>query len=323
MIQTLRHWFIPHHSNNFRARLLHLDVFAMYVVVFFLLSVSMRVVHKIDPTILGFATDIRVDQLLSLTNQKRIESNIEPLKLNALLSQAAAAKAADMFTNGYWSHTSPSGTTPWDFINSSGYVYSVAGENLAKNFSDSTGVVEAWMNSPSHRENILRGQYQDIGFAVVNGTLNGEETTLVVQMFGSRSGESLTQNVTQPTVATVVASPSPIALSTPLPIAQALIIDTSPTPEPQLIAPLQQVDNKVELLPLAQSVIKKPVVDMGVLLKQLTLGLSVLLMVVLVVDGIYVWHHKIPRLTGRNLAHIVFIGIIDGYIMFMSFGSII
>jgi hypothetical protein len=65
-----------------------------------------------------------------------------------------------------------------------GYQYEYAGENLAKNFLFSKNVVEAWMDSPTHRENVLRPEYTDVGFAVVNDVLNGEETTLVVQMFG-------------------------------------------------------------------------------------------------------------------------------------------
>ena len=184
MMDFLRHLLLPHHTNNFRAKLLHLDFFAMYVVLFFLISISFRTVHKIDPNILGFATDIHTDQLLNLTNQKRAEAGLTPLILNDKLSQAAAGKARDMFSKNYWAHNAPDGTTPWDFINGAGYNYSVAGENLAKNFSNSSGVVEAWMNSPSHRENMMRSQYQDIGFAIVNGVLAGEETTVVVQMFG-------------------------------------------------------------------------------------------------------------------------------------------
>src|SRR3989338_7182361 len=113
------------------------------------------------------------------------------LELNPELSLAAEKKAEDMFARNYWAHNGPNGSTPWDFIKGAGYTYIYAGENLAKDFQNSNDVVQAWMKSPSHRENILRKEYQDIGFAVVNGVLNGEETTLVIQMFGVSSSKSV------------------------------------------------------------------------------------------------------------------------------------
>ena len=68
-----------------------------------------------------------------------------------------------MFSKNYWAHFAPDGSTsPWDFIHQSGYNYIFAGENLAKGFTDANSVVAAWMNSPSHRENILSNKYKDV-----------------------------------------------------------------------------------------------------------------------------------------------------------------
>ena len=61
----------------------------------------------------------------------------------------------------------------------------MAGENLAKDFYDTEGLLKAWMNSPTHRENIINPKYQEIGIGVVNGILGGVKTTLVVQHFGT------------------------------------------------------------------------------------------------------------------------------------------
>ena len=101
------------------------------------------------------------------------------------MAEAAREKALNMFKNNYWAHYGPNGETPWQFVLEAGYQYEYAGENLAKNFLFSDGVMEAWMDSETHRENILRDEYTEVGFAVVNGLLEGEETTLVVQMFGA------------------------------------------------------------------------------------------------------------------------------------------
>lgn len=187
MINFFRHFFIPNESNNFRARTLHVDTLTLFL----FLSLAISAIYKVVPlsetakNVLGIAVDVNSTKLLELTNQQRQKHSLQPLKLNDKLSNAAFKKAKDMFAKNYWAHYAPDGKTPWDFILSSGFQYEVAGENLAKNFLYSDGVVEAWMQSPSHKDNILRSDYTDIGFAIVNGRLNGEDTTLVVQMFGT------------------------------------------------------------------------------------------------------------------------------------------
>lgn len=182
----LQHYFLPHHTNNHRAKFLHpSSLVALIVAVFgfqFLISVSS---HHL-PQILGYASQIPPSQIISLTNEKRQENGLPPLKLDPELTEAAAAKAADMFARNYWAHVSPIGTQPWYFITQAGYLYRYAGENLARDFSDPASVVNAWMASPSHRDNVLNSHYQDIGVAVVDGNLQGQDTTLVVQMFGTR-----------------------------------------------------------------------------------------------------------------------------------------
>ena len=330
MLNYLHHLFLPHQTNNFRAKLLHLDFFALYVFIFFLLSLSFRTLYRLDPNILGFATDIHVDQLISLTNQKRVEAGLAGLNLSAQLSAAAAAKANDMFAKSYWAHNSPDGKTPWDFINGAGYIYIVAGENLAKNFSNSGGVVDAWMNSATHRDNILREQYQDIGFAVVNGVLSGEETTLVVQMLGKPVVQ-----VTQVQAPVIIVSPLPVPVVAEVqageverevfPSPEAEIVKTErsePATAAAYVTPEEPLP-PLEISSLGQSVVRAPLLDIGRLTKQLTLALSSMLMLVLVLDGIYVWHHKIARAGGKTLAHLLFLFLFTGVIWFMSFGSIL
>ncbi len=321
----VRHFFLPHHTNNFRAKVLHLDFMAVYVVMFFMLSLLTRTVQRIDPNILGFATNIHVQQLLELTNQKRASSGISVLRLDPQLSQAAVKKAEYMFKNNFWAHNAPDGTTPWDFINNSGYVYTVAGENLAKNFSDSQGVVDAWMNSSSHKENLLRGDYQDIGFAVVDGTLGGEETTLVIQMFGKRltsvsqikpkSSPAPNEFITSVTAAEVSPQPAPIfqPVASPTPVASpAFLADVGGRSPKQL-----------EILPVGGSVVKKPLIDISSLAKKISLTLSTMLIFVLVIDGYYIWRHKITRIGGHTIAHLVFLFMLSGTVWVMSFGSIL
>lgn len=183
-IKTFIHrFFVPHEENNFRAKSLHTDFLTVYLVIAFLMMIAFKQgsIHNI----LGFATDISIEKLAQLTNEQRQKNNLSPLTINSTLSVAAQKKAENMFQENYWSHYSPDGKTPWDFILGAGYKYEYAGENLAKNFLFSNGVVDAWMNSTAgHRENILKKEYTEVGYAIVNGVLNGEQTTLVVQEFG-------------------------------------------------------------------------------------------------------------------------------------------
>lgn len=199
IINSLHHFFIPRHTNNYTAKLLHHDFLTIYLLAALLLTATVSHFQKTTGDVLGYATDVTVEKLYELTNEERAENNAPPLQYSADLEKAAKLKAENMFKENYWSHYGPAGETPWQFILESGYQYEYAGENLAKNFLFSDGIVEAWMNSPTHKENLLRDDYTDVGFAVVNGVLNGEETTLVVQMFGKPLYPSSAENITDVT----------------------------------------------------------------------------------------------------------------------------
>ena len=135
------------------------------------------------------ASSITPENIIALTNQERLGYGLNTLSTNAQLSAAALAKANDMFEKQYWDHFGPNGESPWQFIRAAGYDYVYAGENLAKGFRTAEGVHEAWMASPTHKANIVSGNYKDIGVAVVEGELLGKQTTLVVQMFGNLTSE--------------------------------------------------------------------------------------------------------------------------------------
>jgi len=178
------HHFLPHPEKKERAKFLSFKSFGIYIFLIVFLMGLFRILPTLLPGVLGYASNINVTDLLTDTNQMREKDRLEPLVFNEALSKAAYQKAMDMFEDDYWSHVAPDGKEPWDFILAENYDYTYAGENLAKNFSASSDVVKAWMESPSHRENLLNRNYKEVGFAVVNGTLGGIETTLVVQMFG-------------------------------------------------------------------------------------------------------------------------------------------
>lgn len=299
--QIVRHLFTPHYTNNHHARVLHIDAMFVYLLAFVLFRMIVHFGHTQFPDVLGFATDIRVEQLLASTNAKRAEVGLEPLVLDQRLSRAAALKAQDMFANNYWAHNSPNGKTPWEFVSAAGYRYRVAGENLAKNFSVSSAVVDAWMASPTHKDNVMRKDYKDIGFAVVNGVLAGEETTLVVQMFGA--GDSQLAYQMKPTVLT-----SSAAASSPLPL---IAVGTPATVAAQ--------NSSFGL----RGVFTRPRVDILGLSKYVTTGFAGLILLVVAIDGWFVYRRKIIRVSGHSVGHMAFFSVLLLLLQLAARGSVL
>lgn len=124
-------------------------------------------------------------KIIEETNKQRIENGLSALAENAQLSNAAAAKANDMFDKQYFEHISPTGTGPGELVSNYGYEYLVTGENLILgNFKDEAEMLDNWMKSPGHRANILNGSYSEIGVSVIKGVYKGEPVWIAVQEFG-------------------------------------------------------------------------------------------------------------------------------------------
>ncbi|MEA2065329.1 MAG: CAP domain-containing protein [Patescibacteria group bacterium] len=130
------------------------------------------------------ASNITVDNLIRLTNKERIKNGLKPLKADFTLKNAAEKKAEHLAENEYFAHTSPNGKTFIEWIKDAEYNYLYAGENLAMDFITAEGIVKAWMDSDSHRKNILNSDYTDIAIVSKETIFNNQPTIIVVQMFG-------------------------------------------------------------------------------------------------------------------------------------------
>ncbi len=106
-------------------------------------------------------------EVVRLVNQIRKENGLKALTQDWQLSRVARFKSKDMRDLGYFSHTSPTYGSPFDMMKSFGISYKSAGENIAKGYSTPEAVVNAWMNSPGHRANILNSSYTHIGVGYV------------------------------------------------------------------------------------------------------------------------------------------------------------
>lgn len=123
--------------------------------------------------------------VIQWTNTQRQKNGLPPLAENFKLNNSARVKAQDMFAKQYFEHVSPSGVAVGDLAKQAGYQFIVIGENLALgNFKSDQDLVQAWMDSPGHRANILNNRYRDIGVAVAKGRFEGRTVWLAVQHFG-------------------------------------------------------------------------------------------------------------------------------------------
>lgn len=103
------------------------------------------------------------EQVVALTNAHRQQAGLKPLQLNLALTAAAQAHSEDMALNDFFSHTGSNGSRAFDRITNAGYQYEIAAENIAVGYATPNSVVQAWMNSPGHRENILYPDLKEIG----------------------------------------------------------------------------------------------------------------------------------------------------------------
>ena len=181
----LKKYFIPHENNDHKPHFLRIKT--VIIILSIVLAVEtiflVPIVEFLSKT--NFFASILPYVVVDGTNDQRIQNNIKPLAVNPLLEKAAQLKADDMAEKGYFSHDTPEGFAPWHWLQIAGYDFSYAGENLAVNFFDSKDVVEAWMNSAKHKENILNSNFTEIGIAAVKGMYKGKEAVFVVQFFGT------------------------------------------------------------------------------------------------------------------------------------------
>ncbi len=295
--ELIGHFFVPTEKNNLRAKALHDDFLTFYLLIALVMVFLVKGPFGNFRNVLGYATDINIPKLYQLTNEERQKNNLPQLTYNDELAQAASKKAQDMFAKNYWAHYAPDGTTPWNFILASGYQYEYAGENLAKNFLFTQNVVDAWMASSSHRENILRGDFTDVGFAVVSGVLNGEQTTLVVQMFG------------KPVKAVARALPQTLETPAPGETKEATPSTNAVIPPNGIVLAQQQIKPKINLFNISFNT---------------TFVFLSLLMIVLATDFYFASKFHVIRFHSKNIANFIFLfTIFLGLLLFLTKGVIL
>lgn len=124
------------------------------------------------------------DEVIRITNEYRQQQGLPPLKENEKLNEAAMMRADDMFKRQYFDHVAPDGTDVTYTLSIVKYEYAASGENLALGyFKDSRDLVDAWMASEGHRENILKKNFTEIGVAHKIDIFEGKTQLIAVQVF--------------------------------------------------------------------------------------------------------------------------------------------
>lgn len=270
MKTVLHNHFIPHEGNDYQPHILQKTA-VIFMAVLLLLSFTLANMQSLFWTnsdwLLGAVLPAVI---VDLTNDNRDDGSLRSLARNAALDRAAQLKANHMAENSYFAHFAPDGTSPWFFFGQAGYSFVHAGENLAIHFVDSDDVVAAWMNSPTHRANILNGDFTEIGIGVAEGVYNGQKTIFVVQHFGApqqvaaapqppavvtevttqpapsetvAAADITTESIadepvtTPPSAPVLVPDPEPVVVTTPAAEAVPEPVETTivPDPEPEII----------------------------------------------------------------------------------------
>lgn len=189
-------------------------------------SAARYVAHTINPQPL--LASIAASDVIALTNTERSVSGLTPLTENAALRRAAQMKADDMAREEYYAHVSPDGEGLQYWLGQAGYRYLNAGENLVVDRTSAKQAVEAWMGSRTHRDNILRSQFTEIGVGIAEGKYKGQDTIYIVQMFGTPSRSTpvpapqrtpAPESVTKPVTVTITVPVTPPVLPVITPIA--------------------------------------------------------------------------------------------------------
>ena len=133
------------------------------------------------------AADSMAESIVAAMNRERAAHGLGPLRLEPRLTLAAEDRVQDMMRKHYFDHVSPDGVSPFTWVRARGYRYRMVGENLALGYRGSASVVNGWMRSPGHRENILQSGFDEVGIAIADASpQRGYRAPLVVALYARR-----------------------------------------------------------------------------------------------------------------------------------------
>jgi hypothetical protein len=315
MFSWFKKYFIPHEGNEHRPHFLRTPSIRLVIIIILALEVTTYFVPTLSYINMFGSSNMAAvlpAVLSTLTNEEREAEQLPDLTVNPLLTKAAEMKANDMATNGYFAHVSPDGKTPWYWIEQVGYNFEYAGENLAINFTDSQDVTNAWMASPTHRANIVKGQYTEIGTGVATGMYQGRETVFVAQMYASPE----------------IITPVPVSKVTSSPVGSApkkevaLVPNVKKIPNvlgeetivngvtKESVAPMTEINKTVPSVPAQPTFLQKAFASPNTTTSRILLVIFAVILLALLLNTFIKIKHYNPDLVTNGLVALALIGVI-------------
>lgn len=222
-------YYIPHHGNNHKPKIWHKH--SVRTIAGGLLALKLAlvvIVFSVTPAGAWLSPSVE-NEMLTLTNEYRVSLGAQALTRNSYLDSVARVRAQDMIDRNYFSHYTPDGKKPWEWVDSSQYNYDRFGENLAADFVTAKAVLDAFKLSPSHDKNVRNPAYRDIGIATVSGQLDGRQTNIMVVFYASLK-------TPKTVVVTPAATPKSVT-KVDKPVASAPVPTVKPSTKPARLSP--------------------------------------------------------------------------------------
>lgn len=292
---TLKYYLIASEKNDYEPWIMKPIALAIFMIIIWTLRIF-------GPAAITFAEgSIDAQDLMNRVNLERTNRFIPALVTDSRLTSTAVAKSNDMIARSYFAHVNPDGNYIWPTIESSGYTpYLTLGENLAMDFATASAVVQAWMDSQTHRDNIVNTKFEDQGMGSVFGLFEpGHNSILITNTFGA-----LLKSVTQPTVAPAATPPPepetqipppPIPDPVEEPIVEKVTQEPATPPSPPAlddgIGPRSSsipVSEKAQFLPFYRNVI---------------MTLAIMYLLILVIDSLIIYRARIRRTNMHSSPH--------------------
>ncbi len=185
---SLKDFFIPHSGNNYKPKSLHPKRVLFHITAALVVKAIVLLFVAYYPISAWMTPDVaagEAQKIISLTNSLRASLSLGALKENYKLDSAANKKVQDMFINQYFAHHSPNGLDMEDFLHNAGYTnYATVGENLAMGYDNAADVMAAWEKSPTHYDNLVDPNFNEIGISLGAGQYQNKDTVFIAQYFG-------------------------------------------------------------------------------------------------------------------------------------------
>jgi hypothetical protein len=325
MFKWLKKHFIPHDGNEHRPHFLRDKNMRSVVALVLALELIVFLIPGLaNMDLSGGLAAVLPAVLGELTNTERQSENLPVLSVNPLLMSAAQMKAEDMASKGYFAHTSPEGKTPWYWIELAGYRYQYAGENLAVNFRDSEDVTAAWLNSPTHKANIVKANYTEMGTGIARGLYRGKPTVFVAQVYANPLPEPTSEPVVvlaRPRAEETIADESGVLGAETVAKVAAEEIEPAQTDEEQSFAAQElNATNKMLAKPAQwQRLVASPRNTLNTLLAIIFIVVAASLFIYILIKTRN--HHK--DLLGNGLAVLAIVGALAVSNYYLSFNSMV